>query len=187
MDPGLAKKYLTVVGVVSLYWGVSITLVFLNKYLLKSDELKLDAPLFVTFVQCLATVVLSIICRLITVKAPSLMSFPDITFDKARAKATFPLSIIFVSMVAFNNMCLQEVGVAFYNIARSLVTVFSIILSYFILGKSTSGKAIGCAGIVVAGFMLGVDQEGDLGSLSIKGRFTCNFSSHLNINFYFYF
>jgi len=97
------------------------------------------------------------------------MSFPDITFDKARAKATFPLSIIFVSMIAFNNMCLQEVGVAFYNIARCLVTVFSIILSYAILGKSTSFRAMSCAGIVVGGFLLGVNQEGDLGSLSIKG------------------
>lgn len=169
MDPELLKKYLTICGVVSLYWAVSITLVFLNKYLLKSDELKLDAPLFVTFVQCVATVFLSIVCRVIAIKAPKVLSFPDITFDKARAKATFPLSVVFVSMIAFNNMCLQEVGVAFYTIARSLVTMFSIIFSYFILGKTTTGRALTCCAVVIVGFFLGVDQEGDLGSLSIKG------------------
>lgn len=72
-------------------------------------------------------------------------------------------------MIAFNNMCLQEVGVAFYTIARSLVTIFSIIFTYFILGKKTSTKAIVSCAIIIVGFFLGVDQEGDLGSLSIKG------------------
>ena len=38
-------------------------------------------------------------------------------------------------MIAFNNMCLQEVGVAFYTIARSLVTIFSIVFSYSGIGN----------------------------------------------------
>lgn len=169
MDPELVKQYIKITGVVSLYWSISITLVFVNKYLLKSEELNLDAPLFVTFFQCVCTVIFSIICRIITIQAPKIMSFPDITFDKHKAKATFPLSLVFVSMIAFNNMCLQEVGVAFYTIARSLVTIFSIIFTFFILGKRTSSKAIACCAIIIVGFFLGVDQEGDLGSLSVKG------------------
>lgn len=169
MDQGLFRSYLKIAGVVSLYWSISIALVFINKYLLKSEELNLDAPLFVTFFQCVCTVMLSIFCRLVTVKCPQLMSFPDITFDKHKAKATFPLSLVFVSMIAFNNMCLQEVGVAFYTIARSLVTIFSIVFTYFILGKRTSTMAIVCCTVIIGGFFLGVDQEGDLGSLSIKG------------------
>ena len=72
-------------------------------------------------------------------------------------------------MIAFNNMCLQEVGIAFYTIARSLVTIFSIVFTFLILGKKTSTCAILCCTIIIAGFCLGVDQEGDLGSLSIKG------------------
>lgn len=169
LDSALIAKYTTIAGVVGLYWSVSITLVFINKYLLKSDELRLDAPLFVTFFQCVCTVVFSIICRIVAIKAPHVMTFPDITFDKHKAKATFPLSIVFVSMIAFNNLCLQEVGVAFYTIARSLVTIFSIIFTYFILGTKTSNRAIMCCAVIIIGFFLGVDQEGDLGSLSVKG------------------
>lgn len=168
MDDSLFKKFTTIAGVVLLYWSISIALVFINKYLLKSEELNLDAPLFVTFFQCVCTVILSIVCRFLTVKT-KLMNFPDITFDKHKAKATFPLSLVFVSMIAFNNMCLQEVGVAFYTIARSLVTIFSIVFTFLILGKKTSIQAILCCTIIIGGFCLGVDQEGDLGSLSIKG------------------
>ena len=57
-DQSLVQKYLKIVGVVALYWSVSISLVFVNKALLKGDELQLDAPLFVTFYQCVCTVVL---------------------------------------------------------------------------------------------------------------------------------
>ena len=39
-------------------------------------------------------------------------------------------------MITFNNLCLREVGVAFYTIARSLVTIFSLIFTYFILGNN---------------------------------------------------
>ena len=57
-DQSLVQKYTAIVGVVALYWSVSISLVFVNKALLKGDELQLDAPLFVTFFQCIVTVFL---------------------------------------------------------------------------------------------------------------------------------
>ena len=57
-DQSLVNKYMKIVGVVALYWSVSISLVFVNKALLKGDELQLDAPLFVTFYQCVCTVIL---------------------------------------------------------------------------------------------------------------------------------
>lgn len=57
-DQSLTQKYIKIVGVVALYWSVSVSLVFVNKSLLKGDELKLDAPLFVTFYQCICTVLL---------------------------------------------------------------------------------------------------------------------------------
>ena len=58
-DQSLVNKYMKIVGVVALYWSVSISLfLFGNKALLKGDELQLDAPLFVTFYQCVCTVIL---------------------------------------------------------------------------------------------------------------------------------
>ena len=38
-----------------------------------------------------------------------------------------PLSIVFVAMISFNNLCLKYVGVAFYYVGRSLSTVFNVV------------------------------------------------------------
>ncbi len=38
-----------------------------------------------------------------------------------------PLSLVFVGMIMFNNLCLQYLGVAFYNVGRSLTTVFNVV------------------------------------------------------------
>ena len=38
-----------------------------------------------------------------------------------------PLSLVFVAMISFNNLCLKYVGVAFYYVGRSLTTVFNVV------------------------------------------------------------
>ena len=38
-----------------------------------------------------------------------------------------PLSIVFVAMITFNNYTLKFLGVAFYNVGRSLTTVFNVV------------------------------------------------------------
>lgn len=43
-----------------------------------------------------------------------------------------PLSIVFASMISFNNLCLKYVGVAFYYIGRSLTTVFNVVCTLFL-------------------------------------------------------
>ena len=164
----LTTRYLRIIGVVALYWSVSITLVFTNKFLLKSQELKLDAPLFVTWFQCLITVLMTIISSRLRLFGVSKINF-DLKNTTEKCKMVAPLSIAFVSMVTFNNLCLAEVGVAFYTIARSQVTLFSLLFTYLILGQKTSYKACVCCAVIVFGFILGVNQEGDLGSLSVKG------------------
>ncbi len=35
--------------------------------------------------------------------------------------------------------------------------------SYLMLGQKTSYKALGCCGLIIAGFFLGIDQENALG------------------------
>lgn len=78
-----------------------------------------------------------------------------------------PLSVVFVAMITFNNLCLKHVGVSFYYVGRSLTTVFNVICSYIILGQSTSQKAIACCGFIILGFFLGVDQE------DVTGNYFC--------------
>jgi GDP-fucose transporter C1 len=41
-------------------------------------------------------------------------------------------------MISTNNLCLQNVGISFYYVGRSLSTVFNVFLTYLILGQKTS-------------------------------------------------
>lgn len=162
-------QYVTIAAVVATYWVVSISMVFLNKYLLSSDDLKLDAPLFVTWYQCVVTVAICVLLSYMSKIFPDYVSFPKVDFDLKICRATLPLSLVFVSMISFNNLCLKFVGVAFYYVGRSLTTVFNVVFSYFILKETTSWKAMGCCGIIIFGFLMGVDQEKVAGSLSVIG------------------
>ncbi|XP_072516965.1 GDP-fucose transporter 1 isoform X2 [Salminus brasiliensis] len=155
--------------VVALYWFVSITMVFLNNYLLDSKDL--DAPLFITFFQCLVSLCLCWVMNVVSTFYPSCVDFPSIKVDLKVSREILPLSVVFICMITFNNLCLKNVGVAFYTVGRSLSTVFNVLLSYAILKQTTSLYALLCCGVILGGFWLGVDQEGVAGSLSWSGVF----------------
>ncbi|XP_011485845.1 GDP-fucose transporter 1 [Oryzias latipes] len=158
-----------IAAVVALYWFISITMVFLNSYLL--DNKDLNAPLFVTFYQCLVSVGLCGLMQLLSMIKPDFVNVPAVNFQLKTSREVLPLSIVFIGMITFNNLCLKYVGVAFYTIGRSLSTVFNVLLSFIILKQSTSLQALVCCGIILGGFWLGVDQEGLAGSLSWSGVF----------------
>ncbi|KAM4721579.1 GDP-fucose transporter 1 isoform 2-T3 [Rhinophrynus dorsalis] len=158
--------------VVTLYWFISITMVFLNKYLLDSPSLKLDAPLFVTFYQCVVTVILCKVLSLLTHVVPTnMLEFPSMRFDLKVLRTVLPLSVVFIGMITFNNLCLKYLGVAFYTVGRCLSTVFNVLLSYFMLKQTTSMNALLSCGVILGGFWLGIDQEGSEGTLSWAGIF----------------
>ena len=82
------------------------------------------------------------------------------------------MSIIFVSMIMFNNLSLKYVAVSFYMVVRSLSTVFNVILVYIYFGERTSVKALACCGIITIGFFMGVQQEkGDGNILKFKIKY----------------
>ncbi|VDM38447.1 unnamed protein product [Toxocara canis] len=130
---------------------------------------QLNAPLFVTWYQCLVTVVLCYACSYISNIFPSRLTFPSMTFDHRISREVLPLSFVFVAMITTNNLCLKYVGVSFYYVGRSLTTVFNVVCSYLILGQSTSWRALLCCAVIIGGFFLGVDQEDAAGSLSVIG------------------
>lgn len=136
-----------IAAVVALYWFVSITMVFLNNYLL--DNRELDAPLFVTFYQCLVTVGLCWVLQLLSRFCPGFIDFPSVRFDLKTSREVLPLSVVFISMITFNNLCLKYVGVAFYTVGRSLSTVFNVLSTYIILKQTTSYRALTCCGIIL--------------------------------------
>ncbi|XP_065919309.1 GDP-fucose transporter 1-like [Dysidea avara] len=165
----LVTQWIKITTVISAYWLISISMVFINKYLLSSEDLKLDAPLFITLSQCVISVIICVLLGFIGDKLPAAGIFPPARVDISVAMKVFPLSLVFVSMITFNNLTLKYLGVAFYNVGRSLTTVFNVIFSYTVLQQYISFRTIICCAVIVGGFMLGIDQEGKSVDLSIAG------------------
>lgn len=175
-------KYAKIAAIVALYWFVSIAMVFLNKQILSGSSFSLDAPLFITWFQCLVTLLITVLGSALmntsrrggsneSQESQLISAFPKLHLRFKTVRQVLPLTVVFVGMISFNNLCLKNVGVAFYFVGRSLTTVFNVALTYFILGKSTSPKTIACCLCIVMGFFLGVDQEQLIGTLSISGVF----------------
>eukprot|EP01032_Pedospumella_encystans_P007945 gene7945-9475_t len=156
-----------VAGVIASYWFVSISMVYLNKMLLSNEEASISAPLFVTWFQCLLTCIVCIVLGHlgeITRNNGSksiLDDFPVVKFEGEKLVKMLPLSLIFVGMITFNNLCLQYVEVSFYNVARCLSLVFNVIFTYLVLGKSTNLITCSTLIVVIAGFVLGINGEID--------------------------
>lgn len=89
--------------------------------------------------------------------------------DLKICKKVFPLSILYMGMLLLNNYCLEYVGVAFYFVSRSLTTVFNVIFTYFLMNQPVSRGPLACCGLIIIGFILGIDQESIMGSLSVLG------------------
>lgn len=164
-------SYFKITAVVALYWTVSITLVFVNKTLLGGSSMgDKDAPLFVTWFQCIVTTAACLFFAYTTKLFPSIINFPEVgNIEIPKAKKILPLTCVFVGMISMNNLSLKYMGVAFYFVGRSLTTIFNVIFTYMILGQKTSMSAILCCGVIIGGFWLGVDQENLAGSLSPLG------------------
>lgn len=164
----LLSKYLRILSVVAAYWTISILTVFVNKALLSG--LNLDAPLFVTWFQVLVSSSICFVMSMVSKRYPRLVTVPSGNpLDKETFLKVVPLSILFTAMIATNNLCLKYVGVAFYYVGRSLTTVFNVVLTYLLLGQKTSGQAVLCCLLIVAGFWIGVDQESLTDSFSLIG------------------
>lgn len=95
-------------------------------------------------------------------RGPSFVDdFPVVKYDLRTGLQVLPLSLIFVAMITFNNVCLQHVAVSFYNVARSLSIVFNVIFTYIFLQKTTSLLTCSTLFLVIIGFIVGIDGELD--------------------------
>ncbi|VVC43947.1 Hypothetical protein CINCED_3A013641 [Cinara cedri] len=166
----LSLKYVQIFFVVVAYWIISILTVFVNKTLLTSDKLDMDAPMFIAWFQCFVSAIICFTMSRLSKVFPNTVHFPGGNpFNSTTIKHVLPLTILYILMISTNNYCLKFVDVTFYYVGRSLTTVFNVILSYIILGQTTSISCLLCCFAVVCGFFLGVDQENLSGSFSLVG------------------
>lgn len=87
------------------------------------------------------------------------LNVPQFEVKKDILRQIMSLSVIFTSMIVFNNLCLKYVEVSFYQVARSLTIVFNVIFDYVVLGQVTSIPAAMACAMVVSGFALGNREE----------------------------
>ena len=187
-----------VIYVVSAYWVISISMVYVNKMLMSDTSVSINAPLFVTWYQCFVTCLICYLCGSLgemytasygndrpAVAPPGkyasfFKQFPRADYDVAVGKQVLPLSIVFVGMITFNNLCLKLVEVSFYNVARSLTIVFNVVFTYFLLGTPSSRNTIICLGVVVFGFLVGSGGEMNFSAFGTFSGILSSFFVSLN-------
>lgn len=159
----------SIITVISLYWIVSISMVYLNKILLSNDDASIPAPLFLTWFQCLITCVICYIFGILgerdrkrNITNSFYSEYPLVSFGYwKKGLDVLPLTVVFILMITLNNVCLKYVTVSFYNIARSLSLVFNVVFTYFILGETTSKITCCTLLVVIFGFIIGIEGELD--------------------------
>ncbi len=168
----MAVQYLKVGLVILTYFTISISMIFANKYLVGTGDSEKDFSIFVAWVQCCVTVAFLSALRFAssTFRPSSHKEWKLTTAEHfAAMKQVMPMTVTYVSMLTFNNLCLKHVGVAFFQVARSMTLIFTVVFSILILHHRISYRVILCCIIVAGGFVLGIDQEHIKGTLSIRG------------------
>lgn len=106
-----SKSY--VACVVAVYFVTSITQVFVSKLLLSNNGAEAaNAPFFISGVQATLTAAIIYALGQIGKMIPSnaVAEVPSVQFDSEIALKVMPLSVIFCSMIGFNQLCLQVSG-----------------------------------------------------------------------------
>jgi solute carrier family 35 (GDP-fucose transporter), member C1 len=130
---GMTHEQVYIASVVATYWFVSISMVYLNKALMSSAAVSIPAPLFVTWFQCVVTALICWVCgevgdRMKKVEYMNVSTnddsngndseltkgasnktfwhqFPRAEYKVLQGQRVFPLSLVFVGMITFNNLC----------------------------------------------------------------------------------
>eukprot|EP01068_Selenidium_serpulae_P009594 Selendium_serpulae@DN5270_c0_g1_i1.p1 len=145
------SKFGVVFGI-SLYCSVSLGVVFLNRYLF---AVAFPYPVFVTWCQQVTGFACFMSIAYIGKKIPAVKFFPWVTCEVRVLKAIWPMSLAFVGMITFANICLKHVQVSTYQTARALTLLFNLILSTTLLGTYISPLSWCACGIVIMGFVVG--------------------------------
>lgn len=158
------QKISKVVSAVAFYWFTSISLVFLNKKVMSggSSGIGIDAPIFMTWTQIVVAIFGCTV--LIHLRGSGKHGgvfdfFPIFKFNWMTSFRILPLTCVFILMIVFNNLCLKYVQVSFYNVARALSVVFNIIISFVLLGNTTSLRCMASVLVVVVGYYMGCEGE----------------------------
>jgi len=120
----MAVQVFKIATVVAAYWTTSISMVFANKYLVGERHTN-DISLFVSWFQCIMTVVLVAGFKAMRGwKSDNWLTLSELQ-TAMFSGSVLAMSGFFVGMLSFNNMCLKMVGVSFYQVHLNELYVVS--------------------------------------------------------------
>ena len=132
-----------VVAAVSFYFVTSLSTVLFNKIIMSNYEF--PYPLFISWFQFVVALFCIGIMSFVGSLYPSINVMAGVSsndFNYHSFRKILPLTALYISMICFSNLTLQWSQVSFYQIARSLTIVFSMIFSYVFLGKTVRPQKI---------------------------------------------
>ncbi|KAK3104933.1 hypothetical protein FSP39_013449, partial [Pinctada imbricata] len=164
-----SRGVVQVVVVIALYWTVSISMVFVNKYILGGRFGNEDLSIFVAWYQSLSAIgfiqLLHVGSKMMRLNVP----VPKIDLHVLLHADVLKLSLSFILSLTFNNLMLKHIDVAFYQVARSFTLIFTVILSSMMLKKPVTYRGMLACLLVICGFFIGIDQENGSGTLKVWG------------------
>jgi len=143
-----------IAAVVTFYMAAALVMVFVNKAVLNSTP---DLPLTFLFIQLSIAVVLIHLVSWFSEATGALAGkvvIPRISWPVAMNLT--PVLTVGVVGLVFNTLCLRAVDASFFQIARGLVLPLTIAVSSLHSRNAPSRSVILAAGVVTAGFFIGV-------------------------------
>eukprot|EP01128_Nolandella_sp_AFSM9_P004744 TRINITY_DN2188_c0_g1_i2.p1 TRINITY_DN2188_c0_g1~~TRINITY_DN2188_c0_g1_i2.p1 ORF type:complete len:346 (-),score=85.60 TRINITY_DN2188_c0_g1_i2:133-1044(-) len=110
-----------------------------------------------TWAQLLIALVFVVLGGILSPMYPSFFGiFAPLEWDWNVAQNVAPLSLVYIAMIALNNICLRYVEVTFYQVARSLTLLWTLAFSYFTMDDPGIDQATVSACLVIfSGFVVG--------------------------------
>ncbi|KAJ1558009.1 hypothetical protein HK405_014623, partial [Cladochytrium tenue] len=138
------RARLKIAAVIAFYIVTSISMVVVNKAVLNAVPL----PLTLLWLQ------LAIAAFLLRLAAAiGLVRLPPLSY--AACREAVPLVLINVLGLALNAYCLEVVDASYFQVARSMVLPFTVVLSRLALRERPSSATLASCLIVSTGFLLG--------------------------------
>jgi GDP-fucose transporter C1 len=156
-----ARSLLKVSGAVGGYCACSIAVVLLNKWVLAAgtkDGFTFKFPVFMTWFQM---VMAGVFVKFLSVTGitGNFIKIPPLSLNYELCKLISPVTIAFIAMLTCGNMCLGAVQVSFFQVAKSLHIIASVLLSYCYFGQTTSIKSLAACALICCGYVVASIQE----------------------------
>ncbi|KAI8055094.1 hypothetical protein BDF22DRAFT_741689 [Syncephalis plumigaleata] len=133
---------------VAAYWCISLLSTLINKWLLSTSEFKFPFPHTITWCQLVFAIIWLNGLRRSQLWPSSTLHWNHTSISMRRL---LPLALVYTIMLTANNMSLQYLCVASYQLVKCLSIGFTPMLMYFILSKRPSLLAMAATLLTILG------------------------------------